>query len=155
VLEAKTPDLESPVARTPGVVEVATKLQRLLESDPELPPRATLTFSDYMREVNRLFAGGNPKWMDLDLTREAIYAAAFATLLGNNTVNFGHVADFMFQNSTVTLWYKDNKQETVDAALASAERAVAIVGDDHPLFRVRLGTGVIALQQAVNNVVER
>jgi predicted RND superfamily exporter protein len=155
VLEAKTPDLESPVARTPGVVEVATKLQRLLESDPELPPRATLTFSDYMREVNRLFAGGNPKWMDLDLTREAIYAAAFATLLGNNTVNFGHVADFMFQNSTVTLWYKDNKQETVDAALASAERAVAIVGDDHPLLRVRLGTGVIALQQAVNNVVER
>ncbi len=155
VLEAKVPDMESPVARTPGVVEVATKLQRLLESDPDLPPRATLTFSDYMREVNRLFAGGNPKWQDLDLTREAVYAAAFGVLLGNNTVNFGHVADFMFQNSTVTLWYKDNKQETVDAALASAERAVAIVGEDHPKFRVRLGTGVIALQQAMNNVVER
>tara|TARA_R110002096_G_scaffold1376_8_gene7253 strand:- start:573 stop:2984 length:2412 start_codon:yes stop_codon:yes gene_type:complete len=155
VLEAKEIDLENPVARTPGVVEVATKLQRLLESDPVLPPRATLTFSDYMREVNRLFAGGNPKWQELDLTREAIYAAAFAALLGNNTVNFGHVADFMFQHSTVTAWYKDNKQETVDAALASAERAVAIVGEDHPEFRVRLGTGVIALQQAQNNTVEK
>jgi hypothetical protein len=155
VLEAKSINLENPVARTPGVVEVATKLQRLLESDPDLPPRATLTFSDYMREVNRLFAGGNPKWQELDLTREAIYAAAFATLLGNNTVNFGHVADFMFQHSTITLWYKDNKQETVDAALASAERAVAVVGEDHPLFRVRLGTGVIALQQAMNNTVEK
>lgn len=155
VLEAKEIDLENPVARTPDVVEVATKLQRLLESDPELPPRATLTFSDYMREVNRLFAGGNPKWQELDLTREAIYAAAFAALLGNNTVNFGHVADFMFQHSTVTAWYKDNKQETVDAALASAERAVAIVGEDHPEFRVRLGTGVIALQQAQNNTVEK
>jgi len=155
VLEAKEIDLENPVARTPGVVEVATKLQRLLESDPVLPPRATLTFSDYMREVNRLFAGGNPKWQELDLTREAIYAAAFAALLGNNTVNFGHVADFMFQHSTVTAWYKDNKQETVDAALASAERAVAAVGEDHPEFRVRLGTGVIALQQAQNNTVEK
>ncbi len=155
VLEAKEIDLENPVARTPDVVEVATKLQRLLESDPELPPRATLTFSDYMREVNRLFAGGNPKWQELDLTREAIYAAAFAALLGNNTVNFGHVADFMFQHSTVTAWYKDNKQETVDAALASAERAVAAVGADHPEFRVRLGTGVIALQQAQNNTVEK
>jgi predicted RND superfamily exporter protein len=155
VLEAKEINLENPVARTPGVVEVATKLQRLLESDPELPPRATLTFSDYMREVNRLFAGGNPKWQELDLSREAIYAAAFAALLGNNTVNFGHVADFMFQHSTVTAWYKDNKQETVDAALASAERAVAIVGEDHPEFRVRLGTGVIALQQAQNNTVEK
>ncbi len=155
VLEAKVLDIENPVARSTEVVEVATRLQRLLESDPELPPRATLTFSDYMREVNRLFAGGNPKWQDLDLTREAIYAAAFAALLGNNTINFGHVADFMFQHSTVTLWYKDNKQETVDQALASAKRAVAIVGEDHPLFRVRLGTGVIALQQAVNDVVER
>ncbi|MFP6682405.1 MAG: MMPL family transporter [Gammaproteobacteria bacterium] len=155
VLEAKVLDIENPVARSAEVVEVATQLQRLLESDPELAPRATLTFSDYMREVNRLFAGGNPKWQDLDLTREAIYAAAFAALLGNNTINFGHVADFMFQHSTVTLWYKDNKQETVDQALASAKRAVAIVGEDHPLFRVRLGTGVIALQQAVNDVVER
>lgn len=155
VLEAKAIDMETPVARTPGVVEVATKLQRILETDPDLPPRATLSFTDYMKEVNRLFAGGNPKWQELDLTREAISAAAFATVLGNNTLNFGHVADFMFQNSTVTLWYKDNKQETVDAALASAERAVAAVGVDHPKFRVRLGTGVIALQQAVNNVVER
>ena len=155
ILEAKVLDMESPVARTPGVVDVATRLQRLLESDLKLPPRATLTFSDYLREVNRLFAGGNPKWQDLDLTREAIHAAAFAALLGNNTVNFGHVADFMFQNSTVTLWYKDNKQETVDAALASAKRAVAIVGEEHPKFRVRLGTGIIALQQAMNNVVQR
>jgi predicted RND superfamily exporter protein len=55
----------------------------------------------------------------------------------------------------VTAWYKDNKQETVDAALASAERAVTIVGEDHPGFRVRLGTGVIALQQAMNNTVEK
>jgi predicted RND superfamily exporter protein len=155
ILEAKEQDLESPAARSPGVIEVAGKLQRILESDPALPPRATLTFTDYMREVNRLFLGGNPKWQELDLSREAIYAAAFAVLLGNNTVNFGHVADFLFQHSTVTLWYKDNKQETVDAALASAKRAIAIVGADHPKFRVRLGTGVIALQQAVNNVVER
>jgi uncharacterized protein len=155
ILEAKEQDLENPVARTPGVVEVASKLQRILESDPVLPPRATLTFTDYMKEVNRLFSGGNPKWQELDLSREAIYAAAFAVTLGNNTVNFGHVADFLFQHSTVTLWYKDNKQETVDIALANAERAIAAVGADHPKFRVRLGTGVIALQQAVNNVVER
>jgi hypothetical protein len=108
-----------------------------------------------MREINRLFSGGNPKWQPLDLTPEAINAAGFAALLGSNAINFGHVADFEFQNSTVTLWFKDNKQETVDQALASAERAVHAVGEDHPEFRVRLGTGVIALQQAINNVVSR
>ncbi|MGR8946950.1 MAG: efflux RND transporter permease subunit [Gammaproteobacteria bacterium] len=155
VLEAKEVSYDYKVANTPDVVRVATQLQHILESDPVLPPRATLTFSDYMREINRLFSGGNPKWMPLDLTKDAIDAAAFGATLGSSAINFGHVADFGFNHSTVSLWYKDNKQETVDAALASATKAVEIVGKDHPEFRVRLGTGVIALQQAVNNVVER
>jgi predicted RND superfamily exporter protein len=108
-----------------------------------------------MREVTRLFAGGNPKWRELDLTDENIASVSFATLMGNNALNFAHVADPAFENSTVTAWYKDNKQETVDLAIASAERAIAAVGEDHPRFRVRLGTGVIALQQAMNNTVEK
>ena len=155
VLEAKERDIDHRVTNTPGVVKTATELQRLMESDPDLPPRATLTYSDYMREVNRLFSGGNPKWLPLDLTPEAISAAGFAVLLGSNAINFGHVADFEFQDSTVSLWFKDNKQETVDAALSAAKRAVDAVGLDHPEFTVRLGTGVIALQQAINDVVER
>jgi predicted RND superfamily exporter protein len=59
------------------------------------------------------------------------------------------------QNSTVSLWYKDNKQETVDSALKAAKAAVDQVGIEHDQFRVRLGTGTIALQQATNHVVER
>ena len=155
VLEAKDMETQYRVARSPGVVAVSTELQRRMESDPDIAPRATLSFTDYMHETNRLFSGGNPKWQPLDLTPEAINAIGFAAMLGSNAINFGHVADFEFRNSTVSLWYKDNKQETVDAALASARRAVEAVGLDHPEFRVRLGTGVIALQQAMNNVVER
>jgi uncharacterized protein len=155
VLEAKERNHESPTARSPEVIAAAAKLQRLLEENPILPPRATLTFGDYVRETTRLFAGGNPKWSNLDLTDENMASLTFATLMGNDVLNFAHVSDFNFENSTVTVWYKDNKQETVDAALEGAARAVAIVGEDHPKFRVRLGTGVIALQQAMNNTVEK
>jgi len=155
VLESKTRDITHRVANTPKVVEVAQALQRKLEMDEVLPPRASLTFADYMSDINRLFSGGNPKWAPLDLTDEAISAAGFAALLGSNAVNFGHVADFEFQNSTVSFWYKDNKQETVDHALAAAAKAVEEVGLEHPDFHVRLGTGVIALQQAMNNVISR
>ena len=155
VLEAKVRDNEHRVVHTPEVVRVQNELQQILEADPVLAPRATLAFNDYISQTNRLFSGGNPKWLPLDLTVPAISAAAFGAQMGSNTLNFGHVADFEFQDSTVSLWYKDNKQETVDAALASATRAVQMVGEDHPEFRVRLGTGVIALQQAMNNVVER
>lgn len=155
VLEAKEREHNRRVARTPDVVAVSTKIQSIMEADTEAPPRATLSFSDYMREVFRLYSGGNPKWLDLDPTDEAVAAAGFAATFGSDPLNFATIADFQFQNSTVSVWFKDNKQETVDAALASARRAVAAVGEDHPEFRVRLGTGVIALQQAMNSVVER
>ena len=57
--------------------------------------------------------------------------------------------------SVLSSWYPDNKQNTVDHALASAEAAIAKVGIDHPDFTVRLGSGTIAIQQAINHVVER
>ncbi len=155
VLEAKEQVVGNAVARTPEVVAISAAIQRQMELDPILPPRATLSFSDYMSETFRLFSGGNPKWGPLDLTEDAINGAGFAALFGSSPINFSHVVNFTLQNSTISLWYKDNKQETVDAALASAQRAVDAVGLDHEKFRVRLGTGVIALQQAMNSVVER
>jgi predicted RND superfamily exporter protein len=155
VLEAKNNDMNRRIARTAEVAKVSGELQAIIERNQELQPRATLSFTDYMGEVNRLFSGGNPKWAVLDGTDDAIAAAGFATMMGSSPINFSHVVDFNVQNSTVSLWYKDNKQETVDAALESARKAVEQVGEDHPEFRVRLGTGVIALQQAMNSVVER
>ncbi len=156
VIEAKNPaDDSERVGRLVEATMLRKKIQEIVEADPVLPPRATLSFTDYMMEGNRLMSGGNPKWLPLDPTRVAVNGAADAVTFGSNPINFGHVADFVFQHSTVSLWYADNKQETVDAALASAKRAVDMVGIDHPTFRVRLGTGFIALQQAMNNVVER
>ncbi|HEX4870968.1 MAG TPA: MMPL family transporter [Nevskiaceae bacterium] len=155
VIEAKARDIDNRVARTPEVAAVSAKIQAIVESDPVLPPRATLSFTDYMMEGNRLFSGGHPKWLPLDPTPAAVRAAGTAVTFGTNPVNFSHISDFEFQNSTISLWYQDNKQETVDAALASARRAVEAVGEDHENFRVRMATGFIALQQAMNVVVER
>lgn len=155
VLEAKTLDVNNRVARTPDAVRVALEIQSLVENDPVLAPRATLSFADYMMEANRLFSGGDPKWLPLDPTVSAIRAAGTAVVFGTNPVNFSHISDYEFQNSTISLWYKDNKQETVDAALASAQQAVDKVGADHPEFTVRMGSGTIALQQAMNSVVSR
>lgn len=154
VLEAKNPKNPSRVARQADTVMTAFQLQRLLESG-EQAPRATLSFGDYLLEGNRLFSGGHPKWMPLDPSDDMVNAASVAVMLGSSSKAFSHVIDFNIQNSTVSSWYRDNKQETVDAALAAARKAVEKVGVDHDAFRVRLGTGTIALQQAMNNVVAR
>lgn len=154
VLEAKDHNDPNRVARTADTVGTMFALQRLMEQGAN-PPRATLSFGDYLMEGNRLFAGGNPKWLPIDPSDVATNAAATAITMGSSAKVFSHVIDFDQQDSTVSLWYKDNKQETVDSALAAARAAVEKVGVDHPKFRVRLATGTIALQQAQNNVVER
>ena len=154
VLEPKDPKNPHRVARQADTVVTMLKLQALMERGPA-PPRATLSFADYLLEGNRLMSGGDPKWLVVDPSDRAVGAAASAVMLGSSSKAYSNVIDFEQESSTVSLWYKDNKQETVDAALDSARKAVAAVGLDHKEFRVRLGTGTIALQQAMNNVVER
>ena len=156
IIEAKgNGDSMARPALLPEVYEARLRLQELMEADQGITPRATLSFSDYMQEGNRLFAGGNPQWLPVDPNKRAAYSAGQAVLFGSTPLNFGHVMDFEAKHSTVSVWFRDNKQETVDAALASAKRAVDIVGVEHEGFRVRMASGFIALQQAMNIVVER
>ena len=129
------------------------QLQRFLESqDPA--PEATLSFPDYLPEANRLFSGGNPKWAPLNPSVEAMNAAVNALMVGSSPKAYSHVTDFTMSNGTLSLWYKDNKQETVDTALEQTRAGLELVGVDHKDFTIRLGTGAIALQQSVNDTVD-
>jgi predicted RND superfamily exporter protein len=154
VLEAKNPDDPDWVAQQLDTVQTMQALQLAMEASP-LPPRATLSFADYLSETNRLFNGGDPRWLSLDPRQRAVSAAAVGAMMGTSATNFSNVVSANMQQSTVSLWYRDNKQDTVDAALSAARAAVAQVGPDHPAFRVRLATGIIALQEAVNHVIAR
>ena len=153
VFEAKDPTNPRRVSRQADTVFSMLALQNILEQG-EAPPVATLSFADYLPEANRLFSGGHPKWSPLDREQGAVTAAANAVMVGTGPKAFLHVTDFVQQNSTVSLWYKDNKQETVDVALQQAAAAVESIGVDHEAFTVRLGSGTIALQQSINDTVD-
>jgi predicted RND superfamily exporter protein len=153
VFEAKDQNNPSRVARQFETVFSMLSLQKQLEKG-EQPPVATLSFADYLPEANRLFSGGHPKWAPIDHNQMAVTAASNAVMVGTGPKAFLHVTDFVQQNATVSLWYKDNKQETVDRALAQANEALAQIGVDHDAFRIRLGTGTIALQQSINDTVD-
>lgn len=153
VFEAKDPNNVNRVARQSETIFAMSELQRLLESE-DVPPAATLSFADYLPEANRLFSGGNPKWAPLDHDDASVSAAAGAVLFGTSPKAFANVTDFVQQNATVSLWFKDNKQETVDLALSQARTAIEQIGADHDDFRIRLGTGTIALQQSINETID-
>ncbi len=153
IFEAKNPEERERVARQAETIATMHRLQYLVESS-DAPPRATLSFADYLPEANRLFSGGNPKWAPLDPTPQAVNAAASAVMVGTSPKAFLHVTDFEQQHATVSLWYKNNKQETIDEALRVTYAALDKIGLDHKAFVIRLGSGVIALQQAINDTVD-
>jgi predicted RND superfamily exporter protein len=139
--------------REAETIAVSFDIQRALEAYDN-PPEATLSFADYLPEANRLFGGGNPKWASIDPSDESVNGTVTALLLGSNAKNYGHVSDFTMQNGTISLWYKNNKQETVDIALEQTREVLEKVGVERGNFNVRLGTGAIALQQSVNDTVD-
>lgn len=143
--------------RTMRKAETVLTMQRLqyLMGVSNHPPEASLSFADYLGEANRLYAGGNPKWMPLDPNDQAVEAATGALMIGTGPKAFSHVADFEQRNGTVSFWFKDNKQATVDSALTAAQDAINEIGTEFQQFRVRLGSGTIALQQSVNDAVDR
>ena len=155
VFEAKGEGEKAPrILREAHTIKTMLEIQRLLEAD-DPPPEATLSFADYLPEANRLFGGGNPKWAPIDPVDQSVDGAVTALLLGSNAKNYGHVSDFTMQNGTLSLWYKNNKQDTVDIALAQTREVLDKVGVDHPNFKIRLASGAIALQQSVNDTVDR
>ena len=154
IFEAKDQKNPARLMQREDAIVTMQRVQHIIENSPDAP-RATLSFGDYLQEANRLFAGGDPRWAPLDPTDFYVSAAAGAVMVGSSPKAFSHVIDFEQQNGTVSLWFKDNKQETVDSALRQATKAVEEVGIDHKEFTIRLGSGTIALQHAMNHVVER
>ena len=144
---------EGRIVRQADTLTTMRTLQRCLEAKTH-PPTATLSFADYAPEANRLFNGGNPKWLPLDRDDASAAAASSALMLGTSPVAFLHIADFEQKNATVSLWYANNKQETVDAALKDARTCIDSVGVEHQKFRIRLASGSIALQQSINETVD-
>ncbi len=152
VFEGKGGKESTRILQESETLQTMVAMQRLLEAYPT-PPEATLSFADYPSEANRIFAGGNPKWSPVDPTDDAANSAVNALMLGSSPKAYSHVIDFTLQNGTLSLWYKNNKQETVDIALQQAKEVLAKIGADHKTFTIRMATGAIGLQQSVNDVV--
>jgi predicted RND superfamily exporter protein len=144
---------EGRIVRQSDTLESMTALQMCLEAKDQ-PPAATLSFADYSPEANRVFNGGNPKWSPLDKNDMAVAAASGALMLGTSPTAYLHIADFEQKNATVSLWYKNNKQETVDRAIADANSCISQIGVEHDKFKIRMASGSLALQQSINETVD-
>lgn len=140
-------------SRTADSARTMLVLQREMEM-MEYGPSASLSFSDYLPEANRLFSGGNPKWLPIDDSDMSVTALANALMFGNSTKNYSHVVDYGLRHGTVSFWYKDKKTATLIRSINNAREVVNKLGVEHEAFKIRVGSGTIALQRATNETVD-
>ena len=136
----------------PEVYDSMLRFQKAIERNHGAV--ATLSLADYIPYTGLILRGGNPKWLPIDLTGHDVGAYLFWTRTGHSLENFGQIIEPNGTNGDVVLWYKDLRASTVDGAMAQAERAIAEVQTKpSPVYRIRLATGSVALQYALDHVV--
>lgn len=115
---------------------------------------ATLSVTDLMAPANALINGGNPKWLPIDHTDQAVGGTISVLTFGSSVRNLSRVVDYELKNADVILWYKDLKHSTVRQAIDDAREALGPWLDDgHEEFEVKLGAGPVALQYVTDEVV--
>jgi len=117
---------------------------------------ASLSMADLLPITNRLLHGGNPKWIPLDLTVQSTTTNMFFTLSGHDLTDYQQLMRQNLDSGDVVLWYKDLKAETVDAAMENVRKAISVTDPAETSdYRIRLAGGAVAMQYALNHVVER
>ncbi len=136
----------------PEVYDSMLRFQKAIERNHGAV--ATLSLADYIPYTGLILRGGNPKWLPIDLTGHDVGAYLFWTRTGHSLENFSNIIQPNGTNGDVILWYKDLRASTVDEAMAQARRAIAeIQPHPSPVYRIRLATGSVALQYALDHVV--
>lgn len=140
--------------KTSDGLNLMQSFQRHMELDPEVG--ATFSFSDQVSQVNRLFHGGFPKWGVIPES-DADSAMIFQlSMTGASPGDFDRLFTRDYGAGNVTVWYKDHRGETVERAL---RRAASFVEGNKDAsgrdLRVRLASGTIGLQGALNETIGR
>jgi predicted RND superfamily exporter protein len=115
---------------------------------------ANVSLADLESPANALINGGNPKWLPIDHTNQAVSGTINVMTSGKSVRNLSRVADYTLSDGDVILWFKDLRHSTVDAAMAKVRQALGSdASDEHKEYQVKLAAGPVALQYATDNAV--
>ncbi len=138
----------------PSVFDSMRQFQQNIER--ENGAAATLSNADYLPVTNRLLHGGNPKWLPIDLRERNVAGDLFWTLTGHSLTDFARLIRPGLGSGDVILWYKDLRSSTVSKAMKAVHKALEpIEAKPSNDFRIRLAGGAVAMQYAMDQVVER
>ncbi len=112
----------------------------------------TLTFTNMIKSIYRMFHEAHPKWYLLP--RSPRYLGQIGHLIRNSAApgEMDQYVDYDWNNATITCYYKDYDSDLIRETLAKAKEFI----DANPSEKVRfrLAGGLIGILAAVNEEVE-
>jgi hypothetical protein len=143
--------------RGPGVfrqLEALTALERFQRYMEHSNPMAGGSASgvDVIRQLYQMFEEGIPKWAMLPSEPRHIGNLLGFFLQTAGAPGLERLVDRDLQNATITIYFRDDRRDTIVEALRRAKEYIATNPNDHIDFRLACGTfGMLA---AVNDEVE-
>jgi predicted RND superfamily exporter protein len=112
----------------------------------------TLTFTNMIKRIYRMFHEGNPKWEMIPETVEHLGQIGFLIASNTSPGEMDRWVDYSWTNATITCFYKNYNNELIHNCIAKAQEFI----DAHPLekIRFRLAGGLLGILAAVNEEVE-
>lgn len=112
----------------------------------------TLTFTNMIKRIYRMFHEGHPKWEMIPESVEHLGQIGFLIASNTSPGEMDRWVDYSWTNGTITCFYKDYNNELIQDCLAKAKVFI----DENPVekIRFRLAGGLLGILAAVNEEVE-
>ncbi|MEW6442315.1 MAG: MMPL family transporter [bacterium] len=131
-------------------LEAMEDFQRFMET--EAGAGGTLTFTNMIKRIFRMFHEGNPKWEMIPEDPKHLGQIGFLIASNTSPGEMDRWVDYSWTNATITCFYKDYNNELITQSIAKAKEFI----DAHPVEKVRfrLAGGLLGILAAVNEEVE-
>ncbi len=112
----------------------------------------TLTFTNMIKRVFRMFHEGNPKWEILP--KKPRHLGQIGSLIRNNSApgELDQWIEYDWTNATITCFYKDYNNDLIKRSIAKAKEFIEEHNSEKVKFR--LAGGLLGILAAVNEEVE-
>lgn len=133
-------------------LELIEDFQRYMET--EGGAGGTLTFTNMVKRIYRMFHEGNPKWEMIPDNEKDLGQIGFQLASNSAPGEMDRWLDDTWSNATITCFYRDYNNEMIAKNIAKAKAFIAEHTSDADKVRFRLAGGILGILAAVNEEVE-
>jgi len=133
-----------------GTLQAMEDFQRFMET--EGGAGGTLTFTNLIKRIFRMFHEGHPKWEMLPEDPKHLSQIGFQIENSSSPGEMDRWVDYSWTNATITCFYREYNNDLIHQCIAKAKEFI----DANPVenVRFRLAGGLLGILAAVNEEVE-